>query len=462
MITLIKELIKYVGAFNDVVGRINIDSKENKLIYILEFEISEKELDSFKEKINSYKINELDITCNNYPLESCKETKEINKVAVTMKQNQFPIEGQSLYFRNSNDFYTFEKKFLKSTTFESFKNRDTKIKIWIPEENSDIYSPVFSLCEEKLQIPDILISKTEFNHNLLCALPKIILDRNFDKFKSATLDGFLCIVSERKISRDEYIISFEKNAILEMNSIEIDNIDLFGVLNQLFDFIFYDDKTYYEKLIIFRNVFSEFIKRQNTISNKDFQCILKDVQSNYNLFINDKLKKFISDKQKLTEDFSKLQKEILISIKNISNTISQQFLVLIVTILTTFVFKNFNTRLAMSLTVYSGIFYLICIIIVNKVRGWDFDSKSIISECDAINKNYDMLYSIDKSYINNLKDSESYRTELKRLEKIETLYKRFIYGLLCILIVILILIYKHNELYTQFTFYKQIVDLLLP
>lgn len=462
MITLIKELIKYVGAFNDVVGRINIDSKENKLIYILEFEISEKELDSFKEKINSCKINELDITCNNYPLESCKETKEINKVAVTMKQNQFPIEGQSLYFRNSNDFYTFEKKFLKSTTFESFKNRDTKIKIWIPEENSDIYSPVFSLCEEKLQIPDILISKTEFNHNLLCALPKIILDRNFDKFKSATLDGFLCIVSERKISRDEYIISFEKNAILEMNSIEIDNIDLFGVLNQLFDFIFYDDKTYYEKLIIFRNVFSEFIKRQNTISNKDFQYILKDVQSNYNLFINDKLKKFISDKQKLTEDFSKLQKEILISIKNISNTISQQFLVLIVTILTTFVFKNFNTRLAMSLTVYSGIFYLICIIIVNKVRGWDFDSKSIISECDAINKNYDMLYSIDKSYINNLKDSESYRTELKRLEKIETLYKRFIYGLLCILIVILILIYKHNELYTQFTFYKQIVDLLPP
>ena len=462
MITLIKELIKYVGAFNDVVGRINIDSKENKFIYILEFEISEKELDSFKEKINSYKINELDITCNNYPLESCKETKEINKVAVTMKQNQFPLEGQSLYFRNSNDFYTFEKKFLKSTTFENFKNRNTKIKIWIPEENSDIYSPVFSLCEEKLQIPDILISKTEFNHNLLCALPKIILDRNFDEFKSTTLDGFLSIVSERKISSSEYIISFEKNAILKLNSIEIDNIDLFGILNQLFYFIFDDDKTYYEKLIIFRNIFSEFIKSQNTISNMDFQYILKDLHSNYNLFITDKLKKFISDKQKLTEDFSKLQKEILVSIKNISNTLSQQFLVLIITILTTFVFKNFNTRLAMSLTVYSGIFYLICIIIVNKVRGWDFDSKSIISECDAINKNYDMLYSIDKSYINNLKDSESYRTELKRLEKIETLYKRFIYGLLCILIVILILIYKHNELYTQFTFYKQIVDLLLP
>ena len=458
MITLIKELIKYIDAFNDVVGRINIDYKENKFIYILEFEISEKELDSFKEKINSYKINELDITCNNYPLESCKETKEINRVAVTMKQNQFPLDGQSLYFRNSNDFYIFEKKFLKSTTFESLKNRDTKIKIWIPEENSDIYSPVFSLCEEKLRIPYILISKTEFNHNLLCALPKIILDRNFDEFKSATLDGFLSIVSERKISSSEYIISFEKNAILKLNSIEIDNIDLFGTLNQLFYFIFDDDKTYYEKLIIFRNIFSEFIKRQNTISNTDFQYILKDLQSNYNLFITDKLKKFISDKQKVTEDFSKLQKEILVSIKNISNTL----LVLIITILTTFVFKNFNTRLAMSLTVYSGIFYLICIIIVNKVRGWDFDSKSIKSECDDIDKNYNMLYSIDKHFIITLKESNSYKTELKRLEKIETLYKRLIYSLLCSLIVILILVYKHNELYDQINLYKKIVDLLLP
>lgn len=462
MITLIKQLIKYVNNFKNVTGRINIDSKEKKIVYILEFEISENELDDFKEKINSYKISELEIICNNYPLELCKETKEINKIAVTMKQNQFPLENQLLYFRNSNDFYTFEKKFLKITTFKSLENRNTKIRIWIPEENSDIYSPVFSLCDENLQIPDVLISKTEFNHNFLCALPKIILDRNFDEFKIETLDGFLCIVSERKISKDEYIISFEKNAILEMNSIEIDDIDLFGVLNQLFDFIFYDDKTYYEKLIIFRNVFSEFIKRQNTISNKDFQCILKDVQSNYNLFINDKLKKFISDKQKLTEDFSKLQKEILISIKNISNTISQQFLVLIVTILTTFIFKNFNTRLAMSLTVYSGIFYLICIIIVNKVRGWDFDSKSIKSECDDIDKNYNMLYSIDKHFIITLKESNSYKTELKRLEKIETLYKRLIYSLLCSLIVILILVYKHNELYDQINLYKKIVDLLLP
>lgn len=119
MITLIEELIKYVDAFKDVVGRINIDSKEKKFIYILEFEISANELDIFKEKINSYKINELDIICNNYPLELCKETKEINKIAVTIKQNQFPLENKLLYFRNSSDFYTFEKKFLKNTCLSS-------------------------------------------------------------------------------------------------------------------------------------------------------------------------------------------------------------------------------------------------------------------------------------------------------------------------------------------------------
>ena len=101
MITLIKQLIKYVKNFKNVTGRINIDSKEKKIVYILEFEISENELDDFKEKINSYKISELEITCNNYPLELCKETKEINKIAVTLKQNQFPLENQLLYFRKS-------------------------------------------------------------------------------------------------------------------------------------------------------------------------------------------------------------------------------------------------------------------------------------------------------------------------------------------------------------------------
>ena len=60
-----------------------------------------------------------------------------------------------------------------------------------------------------------------------------------------------------------------------------------------------------------------------------------------------------------------------------------------------------------------------------------------------------------------MKESEGYKTELERLKKIETLYKWLIYSLLCILIVILILIYKHNELYDQIFLYKQIVDFLL-
>lgn len=63
-----EEFIEYINTFKNIVGRINIDSKENKIIYILEFEISENELDTFKEIINSYKINELDIICNDYLL----------------------------------------------------------------------------------------------------------------------------------------------------------------------------------------------------------------------------------------------------------------------------------------------------------------------------------------------------------------------------------------------------------
>ena len=55
MIALITELIKYVNTLDGVCGRINIDSKEKKIIYILEFEILENELDSFKKKLKVMK-----------------------------------------------------------------------------------------------------------------------------------------------------------------------------------------------------------------------------------------------------------------------------------------------------------------------------------------------------------------------------------------------------------------------
>jgi len=64
VIALITELIKYVNTLDGVCGRINIDSKEKKIIYILEFEILENELDSFKEKIKSYEIDKDSISLN--------------------------------------------------------------------------------------------------------------------------------------------------------------------------------------------------------------------------------------------------------------------------------------------------------------------------------------------------------------------------------------------------------------
>ena len=70
----------------------------------------------------------------------------------------------------------------------------------------------------------------------------------------------------------------------------------------------------------------------------------------------------------------------------------------------------------LTITIPKGIFN-INYKISNKNNLSNFDSKSIISECDAIKKNYDMLYSIDKSYINNLKDSERILTEINDILK---------------------------------------------
>ena len=136
--------------------------------------------------------------------------------------------------------------------------------------------------------------------------------------------------------------------------------------------------------LFFRNVFSDSINRKEKLQTDKLRIIIKEIQSNYNLFIDDKLKKYISDKQKLTEDFTKLIRNILNSSKTISNNISQRLLVLIGTILTTFMLKNVNTRSAIFATLSAGLIYLVFILFTNYYRGWDIESNSIAKEYDQI------------------------------------------------------------------------------
>ena len=134
----------------------------------------------------------------------------------------------------------------------------------------------------------------------------------------------------------------------------------------------------------------------------------------------------------------------------------QQILVLVVTVLTTFILKNFSTRSAMLLTLIVGLFYLILVIGINRLKGWNCESKSIELEYKKIDNMYSIFYNVEEEYFNKLK--QDYEERMEDLIVIEKWNQRIV-NLITILVVFsIVFVYLHPCLYTHCEFYKNIVD----
>lgn len=459
-------LFKILCNFPDLKSDVLFVNDKKIFKYNIRFNIKNIEFSSFKKSVIPILSDNVKVYCNNFPINDfpTKDIDEQNddiKVVITLIQNKIPEEGQKVYFFRDEDFYEFECIFLKEMTFNDLIECTKKIQIDCYNRKSPISTSLFSTREEKLNIPDILYSKAEFKQAKICALPSTISRYNYDCCKEASLVNFLSLVSERKISEEEFIISFQKNAILKVENVNL-NLKFFDVLGEIFFFIFEDSKTYYEKLVIFRNVFSDSINRQEKLQTDRLKIIIKEIQSNYNLFIEDKLKKYISDKQKLTEDFTKLIRNILNSSKTISNNISQQLLILIGTILTTFILKNVNTRSAIFATLSAGLIYLVFLLFTNYYRGWNIESNTIAKEYEQIKEMYGVLYEVENSYLKKLEKKLDYDNKLKHLERLEIFNLIVIFIFIIVLLVALIAVIFNDKLYLKYDWYKAIIDWFIP
>lgn len=456
---MFENIFQIIDTYHEIKSWLNFKVKENKFIYNIGFVVFEEEFNQFRYNISALLSSDIKVSCNDFTLDEFDNPKNRNNIIITIKQNLIPEKNKKIFFYSEKDFLEFEKEFLKKIAIKDFKNRESKIEVDISEKGIEIISPIFSQKNEKLIIPKILFSKSEFNHVKICALPNVITNINYEDCKKLSLINLLDLLSERMISDNgdntEFVISFEKNAILKLDDVSVTE-KFFKNFENIFDFIFRDEKTYYEKLIIFRGLFSDLVNNELKIDDKDIEITCKKLKINYNLFIKDKLKEYVDDKKKITEDFTNLQIKTSDSIKTVSNTLLQQLLILIVTVLTTFILKNFSSRLAMLLTLIIGLFYLIFIIGINRLKGWCFESKSIELQYQKMDKMYSIFYNIEEDYFNELKqDYDKTMKDLKMIEK----WNHKIVNLITVLVALSILfVYLHPCLYTHCEFYKNIVD----
>lgn len=456
---MFENIFQIIDTYHEIKSWSNFKVKENKFIYNIGFVVFEKEFNLFKQSISSLLSDDIKVSCNCYKIDEFNNPKHENDIIITIEQNLVPEKNKKIFFYSEKDFIEFEKEFLRKIAIKELKNRHNKIAIDIFKGDFRIISPIFSLITEELKIPKIVLTKSEFNHVKICALPNVITNINYEDCKKISLINLLDLLSERMISDNgentEFVISFEKNAILKLDDVSVTE-KFFNNFENIFDFIFSDDKTYYEKLIIFRELFSDLVNNKLKIDDKDIDITWKKLKINYNLFIKDKLKKYIDDKKKITEDFTNLQRKTSDSIKTITNSLLQQILVLVVTVLTTFILKNFSTRSAMLLTLIVGLFYLILVIGINRLKGWNCESKSIELEYKKIDNMYSIFYNVEEEYFNKLK--QDYEERMEDLIVIEKWNQRIVNLITILVIFSIVFVYLHPCLYTHCEFYKNIVD----
>lgn len=456
---MFENIFQIIDTYHEIKSWLNFKVKENKFIYNIGFVVFEKEFNLFKQSISSLLSDDIKVSCNCYKIDEFDNPKHKNDIIITIKQNLVPEENKKIFFYSEKDFIEFEKEFLRKISIKELKNRHNKIAIDIFKDDVRIISPIFSLVTEELKIPKIVLTKSEFNHVKICALPNVITNINYEDCKKISLINLLDLLSERMISDNgentEFVISFEKNAILKLDDVSVTE-KFFNNFVNIFDFIFSDDKTYYEKLIIFRELFSDLVNNKLKIDDKDIDITWKKLKINYNLFIKDKLKKYIDDKKKITEDFTNLQRKTSDSIKTITNSLLQQILVLVVTVLTTFILKNFSTRSAMLLTLIVGLFYLILVIGINRLKGWNCESKSIELEYKKIDNMYSIFYNVEEEYFNKLK--QDYEERMEDLIVIEKWNQRIVNLITILAVFSIVFVYLHPSLYTNCEIYKHIFD----
>ncbi|MFH5712688.1 hypothetical protein, partial [Streptococcus agalactiae] len=192
-------------------------------------------------------------------------------------------------------------------------------------------------------------------------------------------------------------------------------------------FIYQDSDRYYDKLRIFITIFNEYVEKGINIKSTDLEKILNKLTKLYNQFITNKIEKFVDEKQKLLEDYLKLNSDINNRIQNITNDISKELLTFIGLCISTFISTSINFKLPIYIIPIITIAYLGFYLYLFVVKGWYFESQSIQKQKNRIEKTYDDIYVLDKEYKDEL--NKEFQQEIDKLKNIEKIHKNLIFFL---------------------------------
>ncbi|MEI3624625.1 hypothetical protein TolaII67_05245 [Lactococcus lactis subsp. lactis] len=401
--------------------------KAGEYAYTLYINLNRKDTISFKENFSNPQADGPSIFINSFPMVQVNETKITetdNEIAITF--NNKLVSENILFFKDNSDFEKYLTIFFSCIKIEDLFSKETKIiyKIY-SQEKINFSSSIFSDKDsEQLEIYSIFKNERLYKDQKIIGVIETVPEKfRFEKQKEI-IEGFLSIISDRTINKGtksecEYVISLGKRSYITGDKI-IKSIEVIDALIEIENFIFLSSEKYYDRLNIFRNIFSDKIENKVEINAETLKEMLDDAKLHYNLFIGDKIKHFVLEKQKVTEDYLKLSGEIVKRINAVTEELPKQLLTIIGVIITTFFLKGLDQSSKIWIIPLLALIYLLAIIIFKSQRGWFSESKNVEMQKELMDESYKELYTLDDKFINklNTKYIQPKLKDLKRMEKL--------------------------------------------
>lgn len=413
--------------------RKNSQDKTNKsFVYNISMELSHESSENFFETFKGIENNFSKININHEDIKtySINRLENINSVELNLYEDYLP-KNNKLFFHSFDKFEKYLELFSKFVRFEDLQDYQNKIIIKIIDPSEiDIRLNTLLFTNntiEKNSINPFFIYDDIFKETKISGLYKLFPEAYVANHTKEIISSMLGIFFEKfYVNEDKFLMDKELRTIFSIDNVEHYSSS-YTYLGKIQSFIYQDSDRYYDKLRIFITIFNEYVEKGINIKSTDLEKILNKLTKLYNQFITNKIEKFVDEKQKLLEDYLKLNSDINNRIQNITNDISKELLTFIGLCISTFISTSINFKLPIYIIPIITIAYLGFYLYLFVVKGWYFESQSIQKQKNRIEKTYDDIYVLDKEYKDEL--NKEFQQEIDKLKNIEKIHKNLIFFL---------------------------------
>ncbi|EMF0538119.1 hypothetical protein ACYRCD_000097 [Enterococcus hirae] len=274
---------------------------------------------------------------------------------------------------------------------------------------------------------------------------------------SKQVEQFFYFICNKKISNNEFLIRGYKSIILNIDKFFFER-DFSDKISFLLNF-YVCSNNQQDKLIIMRNTFSLFLDEHSNSQNLNDKIneIVKSINYNFDLYIQDKIKVFLEQKNKLMQEAINTTKKIQDLTNNLVSQIRTVSLSLLGTVFLSFLKETVNqkTLSIMNLVLLSYIFYFtVNLIIVFKQNN---QKKSLLNSLNRYTKELGVINQHKENVVSYENLKEDY---LQESIDIYNSYRCWVIFGLIVLIVLFFIMYLSNRI-DSFSYPKEILKFLI-